>query len=181
MLTIEGSTTGNVLIENAGEVVLPEGIVTLGGGTATDTLEVPRVQVSPGGDAGLARFTVFPMVATPPMTLLGDRVMVKVGAFAFPFSLTTCGEYEELSVIVRVPDRMPAAMGAKTTSIPQLDPAASAPPQVLVCIKSLLVVIPVKTRLAELMFVRVTCEGGLFLPVVWSLKVTIFGETRAVF
>ncbi len=53
-----------------------------------------------------------------------------------PLRATLCGEPVALSVIVRLPFRVPVAVGVKVTEIVQLAPAAKLVPHVLVCAKS---------------------------------------------
>ena len=53
-----------------------------------------------------------------------------------PASATVCGEPAALSLMVRLPDALPAVLGAKLTVIAQFPPAATLEPQVLLWVKS---------------------------------------------
>src|SRR5882762_9349479 len=53
-----------------------------------------------------------------------------------PVSDTVCGLPEALSVMLRVPGRVPLAVGVKVTLTVQLEFAATLAPQLLVCAKS---------------------------------------------
>src|SRR5271157_1454017 len=68
--------------------------------------------------------------------LVGDRVTP--GAVPVPERATVCGLPEAVSVMVRVPFRVPDAVGVKVTLMAQLAPAATLAPQLLVCANSLL-------------------------------------------
>jgi hypothetical protein len=52
-------------------------------------------------------------------------------------SAIVCGDPPALSVIVRLPVRLPVIVGVKVTEIVQLEPAASIEPQVFPATKSL--------------------------------------------
>ena len=95
---------------------------------------------------------VVPTVWLPKFTLPGDKLtMVPV-----PVKLTVCGLPVALSVIVRVALTVPLATGVKETEIVQLAPAATLDPQVLVCEKSLLLLLMlVIVRVAVPVLVRV--------------------------
>ena len=59
-----------------------------------------------------------------------------MGAAPVPFSWTSCGEPAELSVIVKVALRLPAAAGVKDTTTVQVASAARLAPQLLTMLKS---------------------------------------------
>jgi hypothetical protein len=66
----------------------------------------------------------------PNETLAGERLTT--GAAPVPVRLTLWGLPEALSEMLRVPLRVPVALGVKVTLIVQLTPAATEPPQLLV-------------------------------------------------
>jgi hypothetical protein len=100
-----------------------------------------------------------------------------------PDKLTVCGLLEALSEIESVPVRAPAAVGAKTTPIWQVFPAANVAPQgvlpvaVLVA-KLALVVMPEITRVTLPAFVSVTFFAALVAPMMVLLNAREVGETE---
>jgi hypothetical protein len=78
----------------------------------------------------LAALLVF-MVWLPKFKLVGVNVMP--GVAPVPVRVAVCGLFVALSVTTTVPERVPVAVGVNTTLIAQLAPAATDPPQVLVC------------------------------------------------
>ena len=70
----------------------------------------------------------------PKERLVGFRVAI--GPIPVPVRLTCCGLPPALSVIFRVAERLPLAVGVKVTVNVQLAPAATEVPQLLVCVKS---------------------------------------------
>src|SRR6267378_8711119 len=73
-----------------------------------------------------------------------------------PVSDTVCGLPEVLSVMVSVPVRVPLAVGVKVTLTVQLVLAARLAPQLLVCAKSPLAVMPERLAAALPVFDTVT-------------------------
>lgn len=77
-------------------------------------------------------------VAEPPgeaTVRLVDPEETEIGVLELapvPLRATLCGEPVALSVMVRLPFRVPVAVGVKVTEIVQLAPAATLVPQVLV-------------------------------------------------
>ena len=63
-----------------------------------------------------------------------------MGAALVPLSATVCGFSAGSSEMLSVPDFVPAVPGLKVTEIVQFAPASSVVPQVLVSVKSPLVV-----------------------------------------
>src|SRR5215469_1771414 len=71
------------------------------------------------------------------MRLLGDRLTAGAGADTpVPVNPTVCGLPFALSLIVRVPVRVPVAEGVNVMLIAQEAPAATDVPQLFVCAKS---------------------------------------------
>ena len=83
---------------------------------------------------------------------------------AVPESETVCGLLDAPSVIVSVPDRVPAEVGVKVTEIVQVDPAATDVPQVFDWAKSPEVVMLVIDRADDPVLVSVMPWGGLTAP-----------------
>ena len=70
------------------------------------------------------------------------------GAIPVPVRLAVCGLFVALSVTVRVPVRVPPAVGVNVTLMVQVSPAATLAPQLFVCPKSPLLV-PVNVMLVS--------------------------------
>src|SRR5260370_741630 len=83
-----------------------------------------------------------------------------------PVRLTDCGLPEALSVMFRVPVRVPEAVGVKVTLMLQLAPAATELPQVLVSAKSPLAEMLVRLSEALPVFESVTDCAALVVPTV---------------
>jgi hypothetical protein len=66
----------------------------------------------------------------------GDKLTAGAGRPPVPVRVTICGLPGALSAIVKVPVRLPLAVGVKVTGIWQASPAATEVPQLLVCAKS---------------------------------------------
>jgi hypothetical protein len=97
-----------------------------------------------------------------------------------PVRLTDCGLPEALSVMLRLLDRVPDAVGVNVTLMVQFAPAATELPQLLVCAKSPLFV-PVTAMLVRFsealpVFERVTVCAALVVPTVWLVKVSEAAE-----
>jgi hypothetical protein len=120
-------------------------------------------------------------VADPPDELIvselddGDSVTV----VPVPLRDTVCGEPEALSVIVRLPLRVPPAVGANVTEMVQLAPTATLDPQVLVSAKSPEAAIDVMLRAVVPLLVSVTVWAALVEPVFCAAKVRLVGENAA--
>jgi hypothetical protein len=77
---------------------------------------------------------------------------------------TLWDELVALSLMMSVPVRVPAVVGVKVTLMVQVDPTASVLPQVLVCAKSPLMLIPVTVRLAVPELLNVTALAAVVEP-----------------
>ncbi len=102
------------------------------------------------------------------------------GATLVPVSLTTCGLVAALSVMVRAPVIDATELGAKLTLIVQLLDAASDVEQLLVWVKSPLVVIEPMESGPEPEFFRVTALEALVVPTAVLANVRLVGLTVAV-
>src|SRR5258708_19868731 len=87
-----------------------------------------------------------------------------------PVRLTDCGLPEALSVMLRVPVRLPDAVGVNVTLMVQFAPAATELPQVLVWAKSPLAETPVRFSEALPVLESVTDCAALVVPTVWPAK-----------
>jgi hypothetical protein len=88
-----------------------------------------------------------------------------------PVRATPCGLPVALSVIVREPDLVPAAVGSKKTPIEQLAPTATPLLQLLNVPKSAVVLFtPLIVRGALPLFVSVTVTGRPDVPTYWPGK-----------
>src|SRR5260370_710195 len=87
-----------------------------------------------------------------------------------PVRLTDCGLPEALSVMLRVPVRLPDAVGVNGTLMVQFAPAATELPQVLVWAKSPLAETPVRFSEALPVLESVTDCAALVVPTVWLAK-----------
>ena len=85
--------------------------------------------------------------------LAGDKLAAGALAVAVPEKVTDCGLPVALSAMLRVVVLAPAAEGLNMTWTKQLAPAASAPPQLLVWVKSL--------ALAPVSMIEVMVKGEL--------------------
>lgn len=84
-----------------------------------------------------------------------------------------------MSVIVRVPVRVPLAVGVKVTLIVQLPLTANEAPQLLVWAKSPLVAMLVMVSAAVPLLVSVTVCAAEVVPTFWPAKVRLAGESPA--
>ncbi len=95
-------------------------------------------------------------------------MLTTVAAVPVPLSDTVCGELAALSVTVKIPLRLPAALGEKVTETVQLAPPASAlglSGHEEVCAKSVKLVLMLVIRNAALwLLVRVTICDVLLVP-----------------
>ena len=73
-----------------------------------------------------------------------------------PLKLKFCGLPAALSLIDRVPVRLPAVDGTKTMLMMQLAPGLSEAPQLVICEKSPVVVVELKVRVALPVLLSVT-------------------------
>jgi hypothetical protein len=120
---------------------------------------------------------------TPPETVADVdpplAAPIEAGAMPVPDRLTVCGEFDALSVIVRVPVSAAAEAGVKVTEIWQVALLARLDPQVFVLEKLPLVVADVIVRGAVPEFVRVTVCAVLETPWGTSPKVRVLAEREA--
>jgi hypothetical protein len=101
-----------------------------------------------------------------------ERLTVVVGAVPVPVRLTVCGLPEALSVMLKVPVRVPEAVGVKVMLMVQLAPAATELPQLSVSAKSPLGEILVIVRAALPVLDSITVCAALVVPTVWLAKVS---------
>ena len=99
-----------------------------------------------------------------------------------PLSVTDCGELAALSVIVKLADRLPAAVGAKVMLTVQVPAGAMLlPTQVFVLVKSpglvpvMLTALTVKAAFP--LFVMVIAWPALVVPIFWFANVRLVGES----
>ena len=90
-----------------------------------------------------------------------------------PPKFTTCGLPAALSLMVREPVLLPAAVGVKVTLMAQFAPAANPVPQVLSCAKSPVTVIPAMVKAAVPVLVIVIVCGALVDPSAWLVNVKL--------
>ena len=105
-----------------------------------------------------------------------------VAASPVPVSATVCGLPEALSVVVRVPVRVPEAVGVKvtvTTHSARALSVAPAPPQLFDCAKSPEVAIPVIESGLLPVFVRMMGCPGLVVPIAWLPNERLVGQRVA--
>lgn len=110
--------------------------------------------------------------------LEGDRLAM--GAVPVPERLAVCGLPTALSVTVIVPVREPVAVGLKVTWMEQFSPGAKAVPQLLVWVKSPVVLIPLMESVAPPLFVKTIVCAVLVVPTNWLEKVKPVGDNTAV-
>ena len=181
-------------------VRIPEAVgvnVTLMVQLAPAATELPQVSVS--AKSPLAEILVIVKVAEPVLLSVtvcaalvvptvwlakvievAERLAVVVGAVPVPVRLTVCGLPEALSVMLKVPVRIPEAVGVNVTLMVQLAPTATELPQVSVSVKSPLAEMLVIVRATLPVLDSVTVCAALVVPTVWPPNVTDVGETLAV-
>jgi hypothetical protein len=103
----------------------------------------------------------------------------KVKSAPDPLRPTVWGLLGALPETLRVPVRVPTAVGVKVAAMVQAAPAAKVLPQELVWEKSPLTVIPEIVNETVPVFVNVTLCGPLVFPDIWGVKVSDVGETLA--
>ena len=106
-----------------------------------------------------------------------DRVTTGAELTPVPLSAIVCGEPLALSATVRVPVRVPAAVGVNLTEMEQLPPEATLDPHVFVSAKSPEAVMDVMLRADPPELVSVTACAALVVPWVCDAKVRLVGET----
>jgi hypothetical protein len=126
---------------------------------------------------------VVPSVCGAKVKLVVESVAagaVTIGFAPVPLKAKVWGEPVALSVIVRLPARVPAAVGVKAIEIVQVAAAATLRPQVLVSEKSPDTAIAPSVSAAVPELVSVTVCAALVVPVVCDRKVRLVGESVAV-
>jgi len=134
----------------------------------------------------LVRVTVWPALAVPmfwPPKARAAVDSVTIGtATPVPLSVTDCGELAALSVIVKLADRLPAAVGAKVMLTVQVPAGAMLlPTQVFVLVKSpglvpvMLTALTVKAAFP--LFVIVIAWPALVVPIFWLANVRLTGKS----
>jgi len=118
------------------------------------------------------------MSSLPKLRFVGARLTDGVGVLTpVPLSAACCGLLPALSVMLKVPVRLPTAVGVKVRLMVQVALAARLAGQLLVCAKSPLLLIPVMLSAALPVLVRVKAWAAL---VVFTTRLpnTTFAEDR---
>jgi hypothetical protein len=108
---------------------------------------------------------------------------VTAGAVPVPLKVTICGLVEALSVSVRLPERLPVAVGVKVTLITQLLLAATDALVLQVVplaatAKSPVIAMLVKDKDALPVLVTVTDVAALVVPMAWLAKVRLVADSE---
>lgn len=131
----------------------------------------------------LVSVTDFAALVVATVWLLKLRLVVlklTAGAVPVPLSVTVWGLPDALSVIERVPPRLPVAVGVKVTLMMQLAPAlsfAGLMGQVLVWTKSPFATILVMLKAPLPAFVRETALAELVVPTSWLPKLRLVASS----
>jgi hypothetical protein len=120
-------------------------------------------------------------VADPPAELIVKELDESDCATVLPVPVsdTVCGEPPASSVTVRVPLRVPPAVGVKVTETAQFAPALTLDPQVLVSAKSPDALIDVTLNAAVPLLVSVMACAALVEPVFCAAKLRLVDESVA--
>lgn len=132
----------------------------------------------PDGVTVKLNFAGWPAV-TGPVTAVAVSEKSTVPLVPVPVRVTFCGLPEELSVTLKVPVRVPEAVGVNVTLMLQFPPAASELPQLLVWPKSPLAAIPAMVSVPLPVLESVTVCAALAEFNVWLANVSELGETLA--
>jgi len=133
----------------------------------TSILETARAAVPLLVNVTVCGALVVPTACDPNESEVGEKLAEAVGASPVPVRWTSCEVLlVALSVIVKVPVRVPAAVGVQVTLIVQLAPAFTLLPQLFVSPNSSEAAIFEIRRVAAPVFVRVTVCGALVVPTV---------------
>jgi hypothetical protein len=100
----------------------------------------------------------------------------KVKSCPVPLRLTFWGLWAASSAMLRVPVRVLPAAGLKVTEMVQLPPALTPLPQVLLCEKSPLAVMPETASAPLPVLFTVTVCAALLVPDNWAAKVSEAGD-----
>jgi hypothetical protein len=132
----------------------------------------------------LVRITVCALLVVPTVWIekikpAGAKLTADPAATPVPAKVTVFGPSGTLSEILRLPLRVPAAVGVKTTLTVQFFPAATLVPQLLVCVKSPLAAILEIFSVALPLLVRITVCAALVVPTgcLPNVRVVKFRET----
>jgi hypothetical protein len=117
-----------------------------------------------------------PSATAPKATLAGETVTALVPV---PLRLTVCEPLAALSSIVSVPVRAPPTVGVKVTEMLQLFPAARLSPQLLVCPKSPVVVMPTMVSVVFPLLLSFTVFAAPVVPTGTDPNFSAVGEADA--
>jgi len=96
----------------------------------------------------------------------------ETGARPLPPRLAICGEFPALSVTVKMPVRLPVAVGVNAIEMEQLAPLVNVGPQLFVWTKSPVTAIRVMVRITAWLLLSVMVLAALERPTVWLSKVS---------
>src|SRR5438128_3753729 len=96
--------------------------------------------------------------------LSADGLKAAFGSVPVPRRGIACTLPGASSVMASAPPRAPEPVGAKATSITQLDKLVTLEPQLLLCLKSPLAMMPLMLTLRGPLLIRVTCSARLVVP-----------------
>ncbi len=118
------------------------------------------------------------------MRLLGDRLTATGAGVPVPVRLTVCEPPVALSLMLSVPVRVPVAVGLNVTLIVQLLGAVGLPagrlePQLLLCAKSPVALMPLMFKTPAPVLLRVTVCAVLVVPTFWEVNVKLLPERLA--
>ena len=128
----------------------------------------------------LVRVRVCPPLVDPTIWLekvksVGARLAAGPAVTPVPVKVTVCGLPAALSEMLRLPLRVPVAVGIKITLTVQLFPAGTLVAQLFVWVKSPVAVILEIVSAALPVLVRVTDCAALLVPTDWLPNVTVVG------
>ena len=116
----------------------------------------------------------------PSDTLAGVTVTAVACNVAVPLNVTTCGLLFALSVIVSVPVRIPAAVGANATlTVHVAFPTSVAPQPLLATVKSPAATTPEIVKVVARLFFTVTVCAALVVPTACNPNVNPTGNAVA--
>lgn len=121
---------------------------------------------------------VVPTVWLEKIKLAGAKLTAGPAATPVPVRLTVFGLSVALSEMLRLPLRVPVAVGVKNTLTVQFAPAATLVPQLFVCVKSPLAVILEIVSAPLPLLVKVTVCAALVVPMDWLPNVTVVELTE---
>src|SRR5579864_3005410 len=118
---------------------------------------------------------VVPAIWPGKVRLAGEKLAT--GAVPVPLNPVVCGPPKALSFTVSVPARVPVAVGVNVTWIEQLPPEPRLAGQLLLWLKSPLVVMLLMFSAPRPILVRVAVCGLLLVPVFCAAKVSVAGNS----